>query len=71
MSEQHYVTRKEFKQLDNRVGDLENRQTRTETRTDHLENKLDKIESNTTWILRLIIGAILMALLSLVITQGG
>ena len=70
MSDEKYVTRKEFNQLDSRVDDLSNRQTRTETRTDHLERKLDKIESNTQWILRLIIGAIVMALLGLII-QGG
>ena len=67
MSDKNYVTRKEFNQLDSRVGNLEVRQTRTETRTDHLEQKLDRIESNTTWILRLIIGAFITAVLGLII----
>jgi len=67
VSDKNYVTRKEFNQLDSRVGNLEVRQTRTETRTDHLEQKLDRIESNTTWILRLIIGAFITAVLGLII----
>lgn len=33
--------------------------------------KLDKIDANTTWILRLILGSILTALLGLVIMNGG
>jgi len=65
-----YVTREEHQALAKRVTNVENRQTRTETRTDHLERKLDKIETNTTWILRLIIGAFIMALIGLVF-QGG
>lgn len=70
MGDKDYVTRKEFNQLDNRVGNVEMRQTRTETRTDHLEKKLDRIESNTAWILRLIIGAFIMAVLGLILKGG-
>jgi len=70
LNERDYVTRKEFSQLNNRVGNLESRQTRTETRTDHLEQKLDKIENNTTWILRIIISSIVVALLGLIINGG-
>ncbi len=65
-----YVTRDEFNQLDNKVDRVESRLTRNETRTDHLEKKLDKIDSNTTWILRLIIGAFVMALLGLILKGG-
>lgn len=68
--DENYVTRKEFSQLDRRVDGLEVRQTRTETRTDHLEQKLDKIESNTNWILRLIIGAFITAVIGLVLKGG-
>ncbi len=67
MSEGEYVKRGEFNRLDERVTTLDVRQTRTEVRTDHIESKMDKIESNTSWILRLIIGAIVMALLGLII----
>lgn len=65
-----YVTRDEFNQLDKKVDRVDNRLTRNEARTDHLEKKLDKIDSNTTWILRLIIGAFVMALLGLILKGG-
>lgn len=67
MDAEEYVKRGEFSRLDERVNTLDVRQTRTEVRTDHIEDKMDKIESNTTWILRLIIGAILTALLGVII----
>ena len=35
-----------------------------------LRRSMDKIESNTTWILRLIVGGIVSALLALVIKGG-
>lgn len=60
-----YVRRDEFNRLDERVTSLDLRQTRTEVRTDHIEQKIDKIESNTTWILRIIIGALVTSLLGL------
>jgi len=66
MEKTEYVRRGEFSRLDDRVNTLDRRQTRTEVRTDQIENKMDKIESNTTWILRLIIGAFISALLGLV-----
>lgn len=67
MSDSEYIKRSEFNRLDERITTLDVRQTRTEVRTDHIESKMDKIESNTSWILRLIIGAIVMALLGLII----
>lgn len=67
MGDDSYVRRGEFSRLDERVNTLDIRQTRTEVRTDNIENKMDKIENNTSWILRLIIGAIVTALLGLVI----
>lgn len=70
MPEDSFVTRKEFNQLNKRIGNLEVSQIRTETRTDHLERKLDSIESNTTWILRIIIGAIITGIIGLIL-QGG
>lgn len=70
MDAKDYVTRHEFKQLDSRVNRLEIQHTRSETRIDHVEKKLDKIDSNTTWILRLIVGGIIMAVLGFFI-QGG
>jgi len=67
MSDRDYVKRGEFNRLDERVNTLDVRQTRTEVRTDHIEDKIDKIDSNTTWILRLFIGVILTAVLGLII----
>lgn len=74
MSEEEYVSRNEFNRLDERVNimdkrisSLDARQTRTEVRTDHIEAKIDKIEQNTTWILRIIIGTIITALLGLLL----
>ena len=67
MSDRDYVKRGEFNRLDERVNTLDVRQTRTEVRTDHIEDKIDKIDSNTTWILRLIIGAFVTAILGLII----
>ena len=67
MSDDEYVKRAEFNRLDERVTTLDVRQTRTEVRTDHIEEKMSKIESNTTWILRLVLGVIIAALLGLII----
>ncbi|MBO0602770.1 hemolysin XhlA family protein [Sporosarcina sp. E16_3] len=61
------MKRAEFERLEERVTTLDIKQTRTEVRTDNIEAKMDKIESNTTWILRLIIGAIALALIGLVL----
>lgn len=66
-----YVKRDEFNRLDERVTTLDIRQTRTEVRTEHVEKKIDKIDANTTWLLRIVIGAIVGALLGLIITNGG
>lgn len=65
-----YITREEFNRLDDKVDGLANRQTRTEEKVDNVEKKLDKIDSNTTWILRIIVGSILLALLGLIIKGG-
>jgi len=67
MSGEEYVKRGEFNRLDERVNILDVRQTRTEVRTDHIEKQMDSIHKNTTWILRLIVSAILAALLGLIL----
>ena len=63
MDEKNYVTRDEFNQMDKRM-------TRNELRTDNHEKKLDKIDQNTTWILRLMVGAFIYALWEIV-AKGG
>ncbi|WP_079479730.1 hemolysin XhlA family protein [Halobacillus salinus] len=65
--DKEYVTRKEFNELDKKVDELQNEQTQTKQRVEHMEKKLDKIEDNTTWILRLILGAIIMAILAFIL----
>ena len=67
MGDKDYVERGEFNRLDERVTTLDIRQTRTEVRTDHIEKQMDSIHKNTTWILRIIISAIILALLGLII----
>lgn len=67
MSDEDYIRRGEFNRMDHRISSLDRRLTRTEVRADHTELKLDKIEANTTWLLRIIISAIVMALLGLVL----
>jgi len=63
---EEYVKRDEFNRLDSRVSNLDIRQTRTEVRTEHVEEKINKIESNTTWILRIIVSSIVVALLGVI-----
>lgn len=64
--EPNYVTREEFQKLDDKVDELVVEHSRTKERVQNVEQKLDRIESNTTWILRLILGAIILAILGYV-----
>lgn len=61
--DENLVTREEFNQMDKRM-------TRNELKTDNHEKKLDKIEQNTAWILRLIVGGFIYALWQ-IISSGG
>lgn len=67
MGDDDFVRRGEFNRLDDRVNTLDVRQSRTEVRTEHIESQLDSINKNTMWILRIIISAIVLALLGLII----
>jgi tetrahydromethanopterin S-methyltransferase subunit G len=64
------VTREDFDQLSKRVAKLETRVTVAERDIQDINKKLDKIDQNTTWILRLIIGAFIMAIITIVIKGG-
>jgi hypothetical protein len=62
---------------DARLKELEDRVTRMETNQavsgvvgSHLERRLDKIESTLTWLVRLIVGAMITALLAFVLGGG-
>jgi len=53
----------ELKELEERYYNLDKRVGILETKMDTVEKKLDKIDSNTTWILRTIIGSIVGGIL--------
>lgn len=70
MSEKDYVTRNEFNQVEKRVGKVEDRMTRSETEIKHVKDTLKSIQGDTRWILRLVIGAFIMAVLGLIFKGG-
>lgn len=53
----------EVKELEQRYYDLDKRVGIVETKVEGMEKKLDKIDNNTTWILRTIIGSIVGGIL--------
>lgn len=55
--------------LEGRVSSLESRVAVAENNIDTINRKLDKIESNTTWVLRLVIGAIILAIVGFLISN--
>ena len=67
----------EVKKMEQRVGKLEvdmvdvkTRLAVAESNIKDVKEDISSIKNNTTWILRLVIGSIIMALLALII-QGG
>lgn len=64
------LIRQDHKDLSRDVRKLETRTTINEKDINNINEQLKKIGSNTTWILRIIIGAILLALLGLVLKGG-
>lgn len=56
--------------LEERVTNLETRLAVAESNIKEIFKKLDSIDNNTTWILRLVLGAIVTALIGLVIKGG-
>jgi predicted nucleic acid-binding Zn-ribbon protein len=59
----------EVRTLAVKVAGLETRTSVVENDIRNIQESLKKIDSNTTWILRLILGSIILAILGLVITQ--
>ncbi|MDP4086605.1 MAG: hemolysin XhlA family protein [Bacillota bacterium] len=53
--------------LEDQVVELETRIAVVESNIEVINKRLDTIKNNSTWILRLIVGAIVMAVLDLVI----
>lgn len=63
--------------IQQRVSDLEKyRQSneiadaKMETRVEAMNEKLSAISSNTTWIIRLVIGGILLAIIAFIVSGG-
>jgi hypothetical protein len=59
-----------IEKLEHRVSALETRIAVAETNIKDIKSDLDSIKNNTIWILRLVLGAIIMALIGLVIKGG-
>lgn len=57
-------------EVDKRLTDLEVKQAIHDTKIATIENDMKTIKDNTTWILRIVILAVLGAILKLVITGG-
>jgi uncharacterized membrane protein len=63
-------TEERLSYVEMKVATLETRLAVAENNIQNINEKLNKIESNTTWLLRIIIGAIILAVLGFVLTQG-
>ena len=61
---------KDVKDHEVRIRVLETDNTKNKAAIDTLTKTMDKIEGNTTWILRLIVGSIVTALIGLVLKGG-
>ena len=57
-------------EVDKRLNEIERKQAIHDTKIDAIEKKMDKIEGNTTWILRIVVTAVVGAVLKLVLTGG-
>lgn len=67
----NYVTRTEVSHIDKRVGRVEDRLTRSETKLEHLEDTLTEIRSDTKKIIWLIVSTVVLAILRVVVIDGG
>jgi hypothetical protein len=57
--------------LKTEMSDVKTRLAVAESNIKDIKETLSSIKNNTTWIIRLIVGAIILAVLGLVITNGG
>lgn len=62
--------KQDIKDIRLEIKSLEMRTTGNEKDIVNINKQLDKISANTTWILRIIIGAILTALIGLLLKGG-
>ncbi|UQD53855.1 hemolysin activation protein [Bacillus methanolicus] len=59
-----------IEKLESEVSEIKTRQAVHESKIDKIENKIEKIESNTSWTVRLILGAVILAALNLLLKGG-
>lgn len=63
-------TRQEVNGLHSRINELVGRVTVLETNYDHIDRKLSKIENSTTWLLRVVIGGIVLIIVRFIVAGG-
>ncbi|WP_368668049.1 hemolysin XhlA family protein [Geobacillus sp. BMUD] len=59
-----------IEKLESDVIELKTRIAVHDSKIDKIENKIEKIESNTSWTVRLILGAVILAALNLLLKGG-
>ena len=57
------------RELEKRVGEIDSRLHVAESNIKDMKQDITDIKSNTTWILRLIIGVVIVAILALIINS--
>jgi len=57
-------------EVDKRLTEIEKKQAIHDTKIETIEKSVSKIENNTTWILRIVIAAIIAELLRRLFTGG-
>jgi hypothetical protein len=64
------VSEERLKDIENRVARIETMQAVADALGKTIESRLGKIEDTLTWLVRLIIGAMIMAILAFMISGG-
>ena len=55
--------------LKSRINEIEQKHVKAETERKHIENKITGVEDNLKWVVRLIMGSVIMTLMAVVL-QG-
>lgn len=64
------MSEERLKDIENRVARIETMQAVADALGKTIESRLGKIEDTLTWLVRLIIGAMIMAILAFMISGG-
>ncbi|MDQ1003955.1 putative nucleic acid-binding Zn-ribbon protein [Neobacillus niacini] len=59
-----------FEKLENDMVDVKTRLAVAESNIKDIKEDISSIKSNTTWLLRIVVGAIVMAILRLILKGG-